>query len=286
MCSRPRVRAPPRALVRPHVRPRRRAHAPPRRQAPSHFLLRLRVRVPRHAAAAQRVRAPRRSRDAPRARATRRAPRPAPPPVPPLAPPPVPPLAPPLAPSLTLPHVPPFASPFALPLAPPCAPPSQPEWSSGEDAALRRALRLQRWPAYTYGARTPNWEWAAELVSDVTPAYRSPDTCRDRSNLLELDDTVRPLLRRADALRAASERRRAAPPRPRDPSPPHMFSNRALLAVDYDIDYHAPPTPMEIASRRDRSRAPTHSAAPLGADQQVVLATVVFQVVAPRGHRR
>ncbi|KPJ00236.1 E1A-binding protein p400 [Papilio xuthus] len=75
--------------------------------------------------------------------------------------------------------------PRARPRAPlPHREPPQPEWAAGEDAALRRALRLQRLPPDAPQARAPNWDWVADLVNDVARAYRSPRACRDRHDVL------------------------------------------------------------------------------------------------------
>ncbi|XP_063620676.1 helicase domino, partial [Cydia splendana] len=156
-----------------------------------------------------------------------------------------------------------------------------PDWAPAEDAALRRALRLQRLPPDAPPARAPNWEWAAELVADVARAYRAPRACRDRHERLAApderdrqdrerdrqdrhqrrkqrkpgarrrpdDDAPRPPLARLDAMREAAERRRAAPKRRLDDAQQHNPKHAQLLA-DHGLDYDRPPTPMEVASRR------------------------------------
>ncbi|XP_063378529.1 helicase domino, partial [Cydia fagiglandana] len=158
-----------------------------------------------------------------------------------------------------------------------------PDWAPAEDAALRRALRLQRLPPDAPPARAPNWEWAAELVADVARAYRAPRACRDRHERLAApddrdrdrpdrerdrqdrhqrrkqrkpgarrrvdDDAPRPPLARLDAMREAAERRRAAPKRRLDDAQHHNPKHAQLLA-DHGLDYDRPPTPMEVASRR------------------------------------
>ncbi|XP_041977772.1 helicase domino [Aricia agestis] len=146
------------------------------------------------------------------------------------------------------------------------APP--PEWAPHEDAALRRALRLQRLPPEPPAAHAPNWDWLADLVADAARAYRSPRACRDRHDALADpdrarrkhrpkplprrrpdDEMPRPPLQRIDAMRDAAERRRAAPKRRLDDASHHNPKHAALLA-DHGVDYDAPPTPMEVATRR------------------------------------
>ncbi|CAF4842898.1 unnamed protein product [Pieris macdunnoughi] len=192
--------------------------------------------------------------------------------------------------------------PRARPRAPPPAardpavPP--PEWSPCEDAALRRALRSQRLPAEPPAALAPNWEWLADLVNEVSRAYRSPRACRDRHDALADperarrkhrkppqarrrpdEETPRPPLSRLEAMREAAERRRAAPKRRHDDAAPRNPKHAALLA-DQGLDYDAPPTPMEVATRRAERMAkeklkggpaPT-GAGPAGAPQRVVVA--------------
>ncbi|CAK1582408.1 unnamed protein product [Parnassius mnemosyne] len=152
----------------------------------------------------------------------------------------------------------------------------QPEWAAGEDAALRRALRLQRLPPEppathaAHAALAPNWDWAADLVNEAARCYRSPRACRDRHDALadpererarrkhrkpaparrrQDDDAPRPPLPRLDAMRDAAERRRAAPKRRLDDAAHRNPKHHALLA-DHGVDYDAPPTPMEVATRR------------------------------------
>lgn len=146
------------------------------------------------------------------------------------------------------------------------APP--PDWAACEDAALRRALRLQRLPADPPAALAVNWEWLAELVNEVARAYRSPRACRDRHDALADperarrkhrkppparrradDEAPRPPLHRLDAMRDAAERRRAAPKRRLDDAA-HRNPKHAALLADHGVDYETPPTPMEVATRR------------------------------------
>ncbi|XP_045516212.1 helicase domino isoform X2 [Pieris brassicae] len=192
--------------------------------------------------------------------------------------------------------------PRARPRAPPptardtAVPP--PEWSPCEDAALRRALRSQRLPAEPPAALAPNWEWLAELVNEVSRAYRSPRACRDRHDALvdperarrkhrkppqarrrPDEETPRPPLSRLEAMRDAAERRRATPKRRHDDAAPRNPKHAALLA-DQGLDYDAPPTPMEVATRRAERMAkeklkggPAPSGAgPASAPQRVVVA--------------
>ncbi|XP_047021006.1 helicase domino [Helicoverpa zea] len=159
-------------------------------------------------------------------------------------------------------RAPPPAHPHPHPHAP------QPDWAPSEDAALRRALRLQRLPAEPPAALAPNWEWVAELVGACARAYRSPRACRDRHDALADperarrrhrrppaarrrldDDAPRPPLARLDAMRDAAERRRAAPKRRHDDPPPHNPKHAALLH-EHGVDYDAPPSPMDVATRR------------------------------------
>ncbi|KAJ8725323.1 hypothetical protein PYW08_003506 [Mythimna loreyi] len=156
--------------------------------------------------------------------------------------------------------------------APPAAHPpphaAAPDWAPCEDAALRRALRLQRLPAEPPAALQPNWEWAAELVGQMARAYRSPRACRDRHDALADperarrrhrrppaarrrldDDAPRPPLARLDAMRDAAERRRAQPKRRHDDQPKHNPKHAALLH-EHGVELDAPPSPMEVASRR------------------------------------
>ncbi|XP_045445858.1 helicase domino [Melitaea cinxia] len=146
------------------------------------------------------------------------------------------------------------------------APP--PDWAPCEDAALRRALRLQRLPPEPPAAHVPNWDWLADLVNETARAYRSPRACRDRHDALADperarrkhrkppparrrpdDEAPRPPLQRLDAMREAAERRRAAPKRRLDDAAHHNPKHAALLA-EHGVDYDAPPTPMEVAVRR------------------------------------
>ncbi|RVE42282.1 hypothetical protein evm_013069 [Chilo suppressalis] len=152
------------------------------------------------------------------------------------------------------------------------APPA-PDWAPAEDAALRRALRLQRLPPDPPAALAPNWEWVGELVHEAARAHRSPRACRDRHDALAdpdrarrkhrraaaaaaanaarrraPDDAPRPPLARLDAMRDAAERRRAAPKRPKHP--PATNPKHAALLADHGVDYDAPPSPMEVATRR------------------------------------
>ncbi|CAH0718657.1 unnamed protein product, partial [Brenthis ino] len=115
----------------------------------------------------------------------------------------------------------------------PPAPP--PDWAPCEDAALRHALRLQRLPPEPPAAHAPNWDWLADLVNETARAYRSPRACRDRHDAL------------ADPERAPTPRR--APKRRLDDAAHHNPKHAALLA-DHGVDYDAPPTPMEVATRR------------------------------------
>ncbi|CAK1552715.1 unnamed protein product [Leptosia nina] len=152
------------------------------------------------------------------------------------------------------------------PLRDPALPP--PDWAACEEAALRRALRSQRLPAEPAAALAPNWEWLAELVNEVSRAYRSPRACRDRHDALADperarrkhrkpaparrradDEAPRPPLSRLDAMRDAAERRRAAPKRRLDDAA-HRNPKHAALLADHGVDYEAPPTPMEVATRR------------------------------------
>lgn len=141
------------------------------------------------------------------------------------------------------------------------------DWSPAEDAALRRALRLQRLPPDAPAALAPNWDWVAELVNELARGYRSPRHARDRHDALADperarrkhkkpsarrrpdDDAPRPPLARIDAMRDAAERRRAQPKRRLDDPQLHNPKHAALLA-DHGVDYDAPPTPMEVATRR------------------------------------
>ncbi|KAJ2952399.1 hypothetical protein O0L34_g6707 [Tuta absoluta] len=157
------------------------------------------------------------------------------------------------------------------PRAPPAAPrdaPPAPDWAAAEDAALRRALRLQRLPADPPAALAPNWEWVSELVNESARAFRSARQARDRHDALADperarrkhkkpagvrrradDDAPRPPLARLDAMRDAAERRRHQPKRRLDDAPAHNPKHAALLA-DHGVDYDTPPTPMEVATRR------------------------------------
>ncbi|XP_060810782.1 helicase domino [Amyelois transitella] len=184
-----------------------------------------------------------------------------------------------------------------LPAAP--AAPAAPDWGACEDAALRRALRLQRLPAEPPAARAPNWDWASDAVSDVARVYRSARACRDRHDALADperarrkhrraaarrradDDAARPPLARFEAMREAAERRRAAPKRrlddPQQPNPKH-----AALLADHGVDYEAPPSPMEVASRRAEriakeklktTPAGPSAAPPAAQPQRIVVAT-------------
>lgn len=158
--------------------------------------------------------------------------------------------------------------PRAAPHAPAQGAHPQPDWAPSEDAALRRALRLQRLPAEPPAALAPNWEWAAELVGGVARVYRSPRACRDRHDALADperarrrhrrppaarrrldDDAPRPPLARMDAMRDAAERRRAMPKRRHDEQAQHNPKHAALL-LEHGVELDAPPTPMEVASRR------------------------------------
>ncbi|CAG5010866.1 unnamed protein product [Parnassius apollo] len=146
----------------------------------------------------------------------------------------------------------------------------QPEWAAGEDAALRRALRLQHLPPDPPAALAPNWDWAADLVNEAARCYRSPRACRDRHDALADpererarrkhrkpaparrrpdDEAPRPPLPRLDAMRDAAERRRTAPKRRLDDAAHRNPKHHALLA-DHGVDYDAPPPPMEVATRR------------------------------------
>lgn len=194
-------------------------------------------------------------------------------------------------------RAPPHAHPHPHPHAP------QPDWAPSEDAALRRALRLQRLPPEPPAALAPNWEWAAELVGGAARAYRSPRACRDRHDALADperarrrhrrppaarrrldDDAPRPPLARLDAMREAAERRRAMPKRRHDEQAQHNPKHAALL-LEHGVDLDAPPTPMEVASRRAEriakeklkagaaAAAPGPSAAaPAPAPQRIVVA--------------
>lgn len=149
------------------------------------------------------------------------------------------------------------------------APPA-PDWAPAEDAALRRALRLQRLPADPPAALAPNWEWVGDLVNDAARAYRSPRAVRDRHDALldperarrkhkkppgarrRPDDEAprpRPPLARLEAMRDAAERRRAQPKRRLDDAA-HRNPKHAALLADHGVDYDAPPTPMDVATRR------------------------------------
>lgn len=147
-------------------------------------------------------------------------------------------------------------------------PPLQPEWTPAEDAALRRALRLQRAPPDPPPALATNWDWVADLVADVARAYRSPRACRDRHETLADperarrrhrrppaarrrpdDERPRPPLTRLEAMRDATERRRDAPKRRLDEPPPRNPKHAQLLA-EHGLDYDAPPAPQEVAARR------------------------------------
>ncbi|KAJ8723044.1 hypothetical protein PYW07_004224 [Mythimna separata] len=175
--------------------------------------------------------------------------------------------------------------PRARPAAPPHpAPhPAAPDWAPCEDAALRRALRLQRLPAEPPAALQPNWDWAAELVAAMARAYRSPRACRDRHDALAdperarrrhrrppaarrrlADDEPRPPLARLDAMRDAAERRRAMPKRRHDDQPKHNPKHKQLLH-EHGVELDAPPSPMEVASRRaERIAKEKLKAAPAG----------------------
>ncbi|XP_037869142.1 helicase domino isoform X2 [Bombyx mori] len=157
------------------------------------------------------------------------------------------------------------------PRAPTHAPPpphAQPDWSAAEDAALRRALRLQRLPAEPPPALAPNWDWVAELVNEAARAFRSARACRDRHDTLADperarrrhrrppaarrrpdDERPRPPLHRLDAVRDAIERRRSTPKRRLDDAP-HRNPKHAQLLADHGVAYDTPPTPMEVAARR------------------------------------
>lgn len=167
--------------------------------------------------------------------------------------------------------------------------PHAPDWAPCEDAALRRALRLQRLPADPPAALAPNWEWVAELVNEAARAFRSQRAARDRHDALADperarrkhkkppaarrrpdDDAPRPPLARLDAMRDAAERRRAQPKRRLDDAAHHNPKHAALLA-DHGVDYDAPPTPMEVATRRaeriakEKQKAGAAASAPPGA---------------------
>ncbi|CAG9783506.1 unnamed protein product [Diatraea saccharalis] len=176
------------------------------------------------------------------------------------------------------------------PHAPPAPPP--PDWTPAEDAALRRALRLQRLPPDPPAALAPNWEWASELVHEAGRVYRAPRACRDRHEALADPerarrkhrraaaaaarrrpdhDAPRPPLARLDAMRDATERRRAAPKRRLDP--PRDNPKHAALLADHGVDIDAPPTPMEVASRRaDRIAKEKMKAQPAPAPQPAAAA--------------
>lgn len=186
----------------------------------------------------------------------------------------------------------------------------QPDWAPSEDAALRRALRLQRLPAEPPAALQPNWEWVADLVAGAARAYRSPRACRDRHDALADperarrrhrrppaarrrldDDAPRPPLARLDAMRDAAERRRAQPKRRHDDQTPHNPKHAALLH-DHGVDYDAPPTPMEVATRRAERIAkeklkagtapPAAAAPPAPAPQRIVVAAPAAKAEARR----
>ncbi|CAH0702114.1 unnamed protein product [Spodoptera exigua] len=196
--------------------------------------------------------------------------------------------------------------------APPPHPPGghapQPDWAASEDAALRRALRLQRLPAEPPAALQPNWDWVAELVGGAARAYRSPRACRDRHDALADpdrarrrhrrppaarrrldDDAPRPPLARLDAMRDATERRRAQPKRRHDEQTPHNPKHAALLH-EHGVDYDTPPTPMDVATRRaeriakEKLKAGSAAAAPAAppAPQRIVVAAPAAKAEARR----
>lgn len=188
----------------------------------------------------------------------------------------------------------PRARPPPAPAREHAAPP--PDWAPCEDAALRRALRLQRLPPEPPAAHAPNWDWLADLVNETARAYRSPRACRDRHDALADperarrkhrkppparrrvdDDAPRPPLQRLDAMRDAAERRRAAPKRRLDDAAHHNPKHAALLA-EHGVDYDAPPTPMEVAVRRaeriakEKMKAGAGAATAAGASQPAATA--------------
>ncbi|XP_053625087.1 helicase domino isoform X2 [Plodia interpunctella] len=190
-----------------------------------------------------------------------------------------------------------------LPAAPHAhhAAPAAPDWGGCEDAALRRALRLQRLPPEPPAALAPNWDWVSDALGDAARAYRSARACRDRHDALadperarrkhrraaaarrrQDDDALRPPLARFEAMREAAERRRAAPKRRLD-DPQHPNPKHAALLADHGVDYDTPPSPMEVASRRAeriakeklKAGAPAGPSAPpaAAAPQRIVVAT-------------
>lgn len=184
------------------------------------------------------------------------------------------------------------------PPAPHPHPTPQVEWSAAEDAALRRALRLQRVPAEPPAALASNWEWVAELVAEPARTYRSPRACRDRHDALadperarrrhrrppaprrrlEADREPRLSFHRLDAVRDAAERRRRAPRRRPDDAPPRNPKHAALL-VDHGVEYESPPTPMEVATRRAeriaREKLKAHVPTPTSTAAPAAVANVV-----------
>lgn len=141
--------------------------------------------------------------------------------------------------------------------APPPPPPPPADWAPHEDAAARRAIRLQRLAASA--AHCPNWEWAAELASEVGP-HRSGRQARDRfepaptpqeRNKRRPPAAPRPRapLVRLDALRVALARRRDAPKR--RAAEPHAHNPRhSALLLEYGVEPERPPDPVAVAARR------------------------------------
>lgn len=188
----------------------------------------------------------------------------------------------------------------ARPRPAPAAP--APDWAPHEDAALRRALRLQRLPPEPPPALQPNWDWCADLLLEVARAYRGPRAARDRHDALADPERARrrpkkpprharrredepppPPLQRLEGMREAAERRRQAPKRRYDEPPANGAKHQALLA-ELGVDYDAPPTPLEVASRRaDRIAKEKHKA---GAAAAPAVAAPVGGVGAGATHAR
>lgn len=206
-------------------------------------------------------------------------------------------------------------------------PENVPEWTITEDMNLYQALKYQGLPLNLLiisPAHTPNWDLAADLVNNLCRIFRSARQCRNRyesiilpreegkliydanqkkqkknksshkssrlmrtSQLYEEDNNssfTEAMITKFDTMKFTLNKKTATPKRRyEDPKTSELES----VLSEYGVNYDAPPSPMEIATRRadriakEKQKSTTTSASVSATNEQVTASVRIQNTVKP-----